>query len=89
VALFDKQPTSRKGSLMARRSAQAHPEDEVHIDDILKRISDPTARKQFEDELRKANPNVKINRPKRVLVAVGPAVKDHNPLEPWQAAKVR
>jgi hypothetical protein len=71
--------TPRRSVAPHRDYPRVHPEDEPKLDEIAARISDPAIRKQFEDDVRKADPTVKINHPKRVVVEVDSAVKNHYP----------
>lgn len=58
---------------------ESHPENEPRWGDIAAHIPDPAIRKQLMDDLIKANPSVKVKPPKRVLVVVDNAVKEHRP----------
>jgi len=58
---------------------RVHEEDEPDFKAIAARITDPTLRDQFMPDVVKANPDVAVARPKRVLVVVDNAVTEHNP----------
>jgi hypothetical protein len=70
---------SDRKSSDAAAPGPAKAKDEPSVDDLLRHFRDPAIAKQFRADLMKDNPETSVARPKRALVAVDPAIKDHRP----------